>query len=245
MSAGRATDDKMSGTVAQQDPLLPRGEELFTKQCAVCHGETGDGLGKFAYLMNPRPRNFQQGNFKLSTTQNQIPTEEDLLRTISRGMPGSAMPPWGHLPQSELIALARYVRQINVDAERARLEARSAEGRLSKGEVPAELARRTEPGPPLAVPPEPAFDDLHWYSGRRIYLEACAACHGADGNPVPEAVKFDNEGYPVPPRSFVNGIFKGGSEGHQLYARIFKGLKGTPIVIRLEGSLSAIDAIEP
>ncbi len=211
------------------DALLARGQELFADQCSVCHGETGDGLGKFAYLMNPRPRNFQQGNFKLSTTQNQIPTEEDLLRTISRGMPGSAMPPWGHLPQSELIALARFVRQINVDAERTRLEARSAEGKLSKGDIPAQLARRTEPGPPLVVPAEPAFDDLHWYSGRRIYLEACAICHGADGNPVPEAVKFDNEGYPVPPRSFVNGIFKGGSEGHQLYARIYKGLKGTPM----------------
>ena len=139
------------------------------------------------------------------------------------------MPPWGHLPQSDLIALARYVRQINVDAVRARLEERSAEGRLSKDAVPTELARRTEPGSPLLVPPEPAFDDLHWYGGRRIYLEACAPCHGADGNPVPEAVKFDNEGYPVPPRSFVNGIFKGGSEGHQLYARIFKGMKGTPM----------------
>ncbi len=213
----------------ESDPLLTRGRELFAKQCSICHGETGDGLGKFAYLMNPRPRNFQQGDFKLSATQNQIPTEEDLLRTISRGMPGSAMPPWGHLPQSDLIALARYVRQINVDAVWTRLEARSAAGRLSKGNVPAELARRTEPGPPLLVPPEPAFDDLRWYRGRRIYLEACAPCHGADGNPVPEAVKFDNEGYPVPPRSFVNGIFKGGSEGHQLYARIFKGMKGTPM----------------
>jgi hypothetical protein len=27
----------------------------------------------------------------------------------------------------------------------------------------------------------------------------------------------------------VNGIFKGGSEGHQLYSRIVKGLKGTPM----------------
>ncbi len=213
----------------ESDPLLARGQDLFAKQCAICHGEAGDGLGKFAYLMNPRPRNFQQGDFKLSTTQNQMPSEADLLRTISRGMPGSAMPPWAHLPQSDLIALARYVRQINVQAVRGRLEERSAEGRLSKGNVPAELARRTEPGAPLVVPPEPAFDDLHWYRGRRIYLEACAACHGADGNPIPEAVKFDNEGYPVPPRSFVNGIFKGGSEGHQLYARIFKGMKGTPM----------------
>jgi hypothetical protein len=57
----------------------------------------------------------------------------------------------------------------------------------------------------------------------------CASCHGVDGHPVADAVKFDAEGYPVPPRSFVNGVFKGGSEGHQLYTRIVKGVKGTPM----------------
>ena len=43
--------------------IVARGEALFQKQCAICHGETGDGQGKFAYLMNPRPRNFLQGKF--------------------------------------------------------------------------------------------------------------------------------------------------------------------------------------
>ncbi len=78
---------------AVADPMLARGQELFANQRTICHGETGDGQGKFAYLMNPRPRNLQQGDFKLATTQNQIPTDGDLLRAIHRGMPGSAMPP--------------------------------------------------------------------------------------------------------------------------------------------------------
>jgi DMSO reductase family type II enzyme heme b subunit len=207
------------------DPILSRGQALFAKQCAICHGDQGDGAGKFAYLMNPRPRNFQQGNFKLSTTQNQVPTEEDLLRTISRGMPGSAMPPWAHLPLSDLQALAKYVKQVHLDAVTA--EATKSAG--SAADVAESIAKRTQPGPALNVPPEPAFDDLHWFRGRKIYLEACASCHGADGHPVADAVKFDNEGYPVPPRSFVNGIFKGGSESHQLYARVVKGIKGTPM----------------
>ena len=64
------------------------------------------------------------------------------------------------------------------------------------------------------LPSEPVQDDMRWFNGRRLYLEGCASCHGADGQPVADAVKFDAEGYPVPPRSFVNGIFKGGSEGH-------------------------------
>jgi DMSO reductase family type II enzyme heme b subunit len=212
-----------------ESPLIARGREIFARQCVICHGEQGDGAGKFAYLMNPRPRNLQAGKFKLASTQNQIPSDEDLLRTITRGMPGSSMPPWGHLPVADLKALVAYVRQLHVDAARAALEADVKRGELEANEVPTLLAERTRPGAPIVVPPEPAFDDLRWFNGRRVYLEACASCHGADGRPLPEAVKFDDEGYPVPPRSFVDGIFKGGMDGASLYSRILKGMRGTPM----------------
>ena len=209
--------------------VITRGESLFAKQCVVCHGDAGDGAGKFAYLMNPRPRNFQQGNFKLATTQNQVPSDEDLIRTISRGMPGSAMPPWGHLPISDLQALAAYVREIRAKAIREIAQSMVSKAELEPQSVEAFVSGRVNAGAPVVVPPEPVEDDIRWFNGRRLYLEGCASCHGADGHPVADAVKFDAEGYPVPPRSFVNGIFKGGSEGHQLYVRILKGLKGTPM----------------
>lgn len=220
------------------DPLFARGKELFAAQCVICHGEAGDGAGKFAYLMNPRPRNFQQGNFKLATTSSQVPTDDDLVRTISRGMPGSAMPPWEHLPLSDLKALAKYVREIHIAATKAEAERRVKEGSFTESQASEFIVSRTQPGPPLVVPPEPGFDNNRWFRGRRLYLEGCASCHGADGNPVADAVKYDSEGYPVPPRSFVNGIFKGGNESHQLYARIVKGLKGTPMPAS-EGNYSA------
>ena len=210
-------------------PLLSRGQELFAKQCAVCHGDAGDGAGKFAYLMNPRPRNFQQGNFKLATAQNQVPSEEDLIRTISRGMPGSAMPPWGHLPLSDLQALATYVREVRDKAVRESAQAMVDKGELEAAGLESYVKPRITPDSPVVVPAEPVQNDIRWFNGRRLYLEGCASCHGADGQPVADAVKFDAEGYPVPPRSFVSGIFKGGSEGHQLYVRIVKGLKGTPM----------------
>lgn len=212
-----------------ESALIARGQVLFAKQCVICHGEAGDGAGKFAYLMNPRPRNFKAGKFKLSTSENQIPSDDDLLRTISRGMPGSAMPPWGHLPSTDLKALVAFVRQININAVRAELEAGVKDGTYKAEEVAVLLGERTKPGAPIVVPPEPRTDDLRWFGGRRVYLEACAACHGADGHPPPEAVKFDDEGFPDPPRSFVNGIFKGGMDGPELYCRILKGMRGTPM----------------
>lgn len=214
---------------SKETPELARGRELFVKQCAICHGDQGDGAGQFAYLMNPRPRNLKTGKFKLTTTQNLIPSNEDLLRTISRGMPGSAMPPWGHLPLADLKALVAFVRSVHLNALRAELDAGVKDGTYTPDEVPALLAARTQPGLPIIVPPEPKSDDLRWFNGRRVYLQGCASCHGPDGHPLPDAVKFDDEGYPDPPRSFVNGIFKGGMDGAALYCRITKGMRGTPM----------------
>jgi DMSO reductase family type II enzyme heme b subunit len=209
--------------------LVVRGEALYQKQCAICHGEKGDGQGTFAYLMNPRPRNFLTGKFKLTTTENLVPTNGDLLKTIRRGMPGSAMPPWDHLSQADLTALVRYIRSINTEGVKTEVAQSIEEGLYDEQTGQEILVRRTQPGTAIRIPPEPAFDNLAWFNGRKIYLQGCASCHGVDGHPVPEAVKFDDDGYPDPPRSFVNGIFKGGMESHQLYARIFKGMRGTPM----------------
>ena len=222
-------DSPARADVETKAELVQRGDVLFQQQCTVCHGEKGDGQGVFAYLMNPRPRNFLAGKFKLTTTENQVPTDGDLLRTLRRGMPGSAMPPWDHLSQSDLDALVTYIRHINLEATKSEVTRSVAEGLYDEETGTAIIAQRTVPGPAIRVPPEPVFDDLRWFNGRRIYLQACASCHGLDGHPVAEAVKFDEEGYPDPPRSFVNGIFKGGMEGHQLYARILKGMRGTPM----------------
>lgn len=239
-ASGQGEPDSVAANASQPPTLLERGRQLFATQCAICHGEAGDGAGKFAYLMNPRPRNLKSGKFKLATTENQIPSDEDLMRTISRGMPGSAMPPWGHLPISDLQALVAHVRQIHADAVRAQLKTEADSGQIDPSEIDALLADRISPGASIVVPPEPRVDDLRWFNGRRVYLEACASCHGPDGHPLPEAVKFDDEGYPDPPRSFVNGIFKGGMDGPALYCRIMKGMRGTPMPA-YEGNYSSDD----
>lgn len=210
-------------------PELQRGQVLFARQCALCHGDAGDGAGRFAYLMNPRPRNFQKGKFKLVTTDNRVPNDEDILRVITRGMPGSAMPPWGHLPEADLKALVAWVKYIRDAAVTIELAAGLEDGTYQEAEASTVFAERTTPGTPIVIPSEAPFDDLRWFNGRRIYLEACASCHGIDGHPVAEAVKFDDEGFPTPPRSFVNGIFKGGMDGPSLYARIVLGIPGTPM----------------
>jgi mono/diheme cytochrome c family protein len=90
--------------------LLALGRRLYDKQCVSCHGTGGRGDGEAAYLLYPRPRDFVAGAYRLVSTWERVPTDEDLYRTISRGMPGSAMPSWSHLPEEERWALVHYVK---------------------------------------------------------------------------------------------------------------------------------------
>ena len=93
--------------------LLERGKETYLKHCAACHAANGDGEGEAAYLLYPRPRDFTRGQFRLVSTWDNVPTNEDLFRTISRGMPGSAMPSWAHLPEDIRWGLVHYVKAFS------------------------------------------------------------------------------------------------------------------------------------
>ena len=92
--------------------LLETGQQLYAKQCATCHGVTGAGDGPAAYLLYPKPRDFTQNEFRLVSTSSMQATDEDLFLTITRGMPGSAMPSWESLTPQQRWALVYYVRQL-------------------------------------------------------------------------------------------------------------------------------------
>lgn len=215
--------------ISHDSAIINRGRLLYRAQCALCHGESGDGAGQFASLMTPRPRDFRKGRFKLTSTTNQIPSDADLFRTISRGMPGSSMPAWKQLSPHDLTALVAFVRKIHADAVSAELDRSIKNGELAADQLQSMLDELTRPGPPIVVPAEPQFDASRRRDARRIYLEACSACHGPDGRPDPATVCVDEDGYPDPPRSFRKGVFKGGSAGGDLFVRISKGMRGTPM----------------
>jgi len=204
---------------------VPRGQALYEKNCAVCHGLTGNGQGEAAYLLQPTPRNFRAGKFRLVSSQGLQPTREDLFRTIGYGMPGTAMPSWAHLPESDRWELADYVLKLNRDG----LYDKGLALRYSPAEARKYAAEMAEAGAPVAIHSEPPLTKPGLEEGRAYFLKACATCHGPKGEGRRDRTWRTAEGYPTWSRNFREGVFKGGREGKQLYLRFFTGLPGTPM----------------
>jgi len=87
---------------------------LFRLHCVHCHGITGDGMGPTAFFLKPYPRDYRQGMYKFkSTTSNNPPTHADLVRTLTEGVSGTAMPSFKLLPKNDIDALVEYVRYLS------------------------------------------------------------------------------------------------------------------------------------
>ena len=52
------------------DAQREAGKQLYSRYCAQCHGDKGDGEGYAAPHLQPRPRNFTLGKYKVRTTPN-------------------------------------------------------------------------------------------------------------------------------------------------------------------------------
>ena len=83
----------LAGAQAPAAPANP--STLYLERCASCHGKSGHGDGEYAGLLNPRPRDFTSGRFKFrSTDTGGLPTDEDLVHSITEGLHGTSMPAW-------------------------------------------------------------------------------------------------------------------------------------------------------
>jgi mono/diheme cytochrome c family protein len=117
---------------------VAKGKQLYEANCIQCHGAEGKGDGYGAPFLVPPPRDFTAGQFKFRTTAGgQLPTDEDLFRTISRGANGTGMPPWKYLlNDEERWALVEYVKTFEPRFANARaLGAPQRRNRRRRGTV--------------------------------------------------------------------------------------------------------------
>lgn len=231
-----STQDKVEDDKTALDP----GRQLYARHCAACHGEQGNGRGAAAAYLFPRPRDIRAGRFRLVSTSNNVPTPEDLHAVLLRGMPGSSMPPWGHLSQQERDAIVGEVMRLRKEGAREYyIKVLKEQDELTDEEI-AEDDTQTEiqeyvdesstPGESSALPEvgEPTPEVLN--DAKQVYATAgCQQCHGREGKGDGVQKMIDEEQLPTAPRDFTVGIFKGNPDPASMYRRIAYGMPGTPM----------------
>jgi DMSO reductase family type II enzyme heme b subunit len=188
----------------------------------------------------PKPRDFRAGRFRLVSTNNNVPTREDLLAVLARGMPGSSMPPWANLSREEREALVDEVLRIRREGAREvyvktlKEEEELTDEEIADEDVQSEIQdyvnEFTTPGDSTDVPAigQPAPEAIA--RGRDVYAKfVCISCHGETGRGDGVQEMWDDEKMPTSPRDFTLGIFKGNPDPASVYRRIAYGMPGTPM----------------
>ncbi len=97
---------------------LRQGRAVYMKNCMHCHGVSGDGAGPTAEYLYPRPRDYRLGVFKFtSTLAAEKVSRDDLHRVVKYGIPGTYMPSFLLLGETETKSVVEYVRWLAVRGE--------------------------------------------------------------------------------------------------------------------------------
>jgi len=195
------------GTEAQRES----GKQLYLKYCSQCHGDKGDGEGYATPHLLPRPRNFTTGKFKVRTTPTgALPTHQDLVNIIRRGMPYTSMPAWPGFTDQQVSDLAYFITTFSAD-----------------------FSNPENAPKPIALPGAPKSTKESVELGKKLYGEiGCIKCHGtlgrADGPSAPTLV--DDWGHPIRPADLTQSwTFRGGSSREDIFRTMSTGFNGTPM----------------
>jgi len=203
-------DTPVAPRPASTSATVAKGKQLFDANCIQCHGAEGKGDGYGAPFLVPPPRDLTGGQFKFRTTGGgQLPTDDDLFRTISRGANGTGMPPWKYLlNDDDRWALVEYVKTF---------DPRFANARALKA---------------MALPEAPgrSRDAVH---GQAVYLKMqCEKCHGEDGRGVGPSsnAMVDAKGRHVNALNFTQpAAYRTGWTEREIIRTLETGMNGVPM----------------
>ena len=184
------------------------GRAVYEQKCLLCHGEQGDGKGPGAELLSPRPRDFTKGLYKVRTTASRTPSDQDLFKVITDGMPGTSMPGWAVLPERDRWNLVAYLKTFAADVFK---------------EAPTKLE----------LPKDVASSAESIERGKEMFEAIeCHKCHGNEGRadgPSRDELK-DEWGHPIAPANLAKRwTFRGGGSRTDIATRIANGVLGTPM----------------
>lgn len=80
-----------------------RGRSLFQANCALCHGERGNGQGLRREGLTSQPRDFTDPRWRASASPRRV------FFAIREGLDGTPMPSWKALPEPDAWAITAHV----------------------------------------------------------------------------------------------------------------------------------------
>ncbi|MBS0176683.1 MAG: c-type cytochrome, partial [Nitrospira sp.] len=222
------------GELAPAPPadMIESGKRVYFTKCVWCHGVDGAGDGPGADRLWPRPRNFNQGTFKIRhTASGELPLfnynektpdsgKNDLFDTVTHGLPGSAMPPWeGILTEEQRIQVLSYVTtQLVKD--------RKFTDKQSETQTVLQLG---------TIKPAEATEDSVKKGAQLIVDKKCIECHGVEGRGDGNAFNLkDDWGFSIQPANWHKcWNFRGSRQDPYNVRNIFRtfstGVNGTPM----------------
>ncbi len=188
-------------TIEAAPPWLS-GYPLYVSQCARCHGldGRGDGVGANSPTFSAPPRDLVAARYHFVSTDNGVASDDDLYRTIYKGLNNTGMPAFSELTNDQILSLIDILNGFR--------------------------AGGSEPGQTYFVgtPPNPTPQSIA--RGRELWATSCANCHGASGYGDGGTDSFDYLSELVLPADLAAGNIKAGSDAKQVYLRIVAGIPG-------------------
>lgn len=197
----------------ENENTIKEGKRVYELRCIACHGVKGDAKGERAGELATKPRDFRYAVFKFrSTPTGALPTNDDIYKTISRGVQGTAMLPWFGLSSTEKWLTVYYIKTFSGFFDDF----------FDDNEKP-DIVKA-----PRAAKTEKEYVRL----GADVYKKAkCFECHGVEGlgDGMKSGKLKDDWGEPISPRNLREDIPKRGLGIEDLYLTIATGLNGTPM----------------
>jgi len=212
--------------------LVEQGKTIYFRRCSFCHGLLGDGNGPAADYLDPRPRDFTLGTFKFRTTQSgELPTDEDMFRTVSRGLSGTGMQAFDSdlikngLSEQERWAVIYYIKTFVLEFEDPEFDPYK-----SVIQMPSDM---------------PPYSEALVAKGKEVFKKAkCWECHGESGrgNGQEAFDRTDDWGFPIRIRNVtLPWKIKAGGEPIDIFTRFSTGINGSPMPSFIEGIPEASD----
>ncbi|MFV0340779.1 MAG: cytochrome c, partial [Parachlamydiaceae bacterium] len=213
-------------------------EEAFESHCAQCHGENRTGDGPVSTWIYPVPKNLKSAEFLRNLTK------ERVIDSITHGVKGTPMPPWGEVGEGKKDLPVFTEEQIKLltdwlfsqlpgstiirsgeDVPKWQYKFQDVEKELDQNQI---FDRVPNPGSgpdkELYYIKERFYTNENIEAGKQFFYTNCAPCHGkeADGAGLRAEAMLDAK-----PRMLINVDWLNTRDDLRLLRSIKYGVPGT------------------